>query len=240
MKLALVTGGSRGLGLALCQALHVRGYRVLEFSRSAPHPFSVRLDLSEPLASQNAVSSAIQRFSEEPLEELLVLSNAGTLTPIGPVAGQSPESAAATLHVNLTGPVLSLAAIVSTFQASSCRKVIGNISSGAASRGYSGWSLYCAAKAGMENFVRAFALEQQQQTWPFLAVNIDPGVIDTDMQASIRAASVNDFPDVHRFIRRKEEGGLASPEDVAERVLRIMWEPSLQSGHRYDVADFGS
>jgi NAD(P)-dependent dehydrogenase (short-subunit alcohol dehydrogenase family) len=35
----------------------------------------------------------------------------------------------------------------------------------------------------MENFVRALALEQRQHQWPFLAVNIDPGVIDTDMQA---------------------------------------------------------
>ena len=240
MRLAIVTGGSRGLGLALCEALLARGYRVVEFSRSAPHPFSVRADLAHPLASQHAISQAIKPFSKEPLSELLVFSNAGTLSPIGAVASQSPETAAANLNVNLTGPVLTFAAIVTTFQAMPCPKLIANISSGAASRGYAGWSLYCAAKAGMENFVRAFALEQRQHEWPFVAVNVDPGVIDTDMQASIRAASAQDFPDVQRFIRRKEEGGLANPRDVALRVLRIMASPALASGERYDVADLGS
>lgn len=79
----------------------------------------------------------------------------------------------------------------------------------------------------------------RQHRWPFLAVNVDPGVIDTDMQAVIRAAPPEDFPDVQRFIRRKEEGGLCAPHDVALRVLRILSSPDLSPGGRYDVADFG-
>lgn len=240
MRLAIVTGGSKGLGLSLCHALLARGYRVLEFSRSAPHAFSVHVDFAEPLASRQAIAEAIQPFSRESLRELLVLSNAGVLSPIGPAASQSPESVAANLHANLTGPLLGLAAIVSVFQAAPCPKIIANISSGAANRGYAGWSLYCAAKAGAEHFVRALALEQRQQPWPFIAVNIDPGVIDTDMQATIRAASEQDFPDVQRFIRRKEQGGLANPKDVALQILRIVSSPGLASGERYDVADLGS
>ena len=240
MRLAIVTGGSKGLGLALCHSLLDRGYRVVEFSRSAPHTFSVRVDLSDPVASHRLISDAVRPFSQESLDELLVLSNAGMLSPIGPVASQPPEAVAANLQVNLTGSVLGLAAILSTFQATPCPKLIGYISSGAASRGYAGWSLYCAAKAGMEHFVRALALEQRQHQWPFRAVNIDPGVIDTDMQAFIRATSPQNFPDVQRFSRRKEEGGLADPKDVAQRVLRIMSSQALRSGDRYDVADFDS
>ncbi|WP_367848006.1 hypothetical protein [Rhodoferax sp. WC2427] len=45
LRLAVLTGGSTGLGLALCEALAECGYRVLELSRSAPHAYSVQLDL---------------------------------------------------------------------------------------------------------------------------------------------------------------------------------------------------
>lgn len=114
-----------------------------------------------------------------------------------------------------------------------------NVSSGAALKGYAGWSLYCASKAGMEGFIRALAAEERHQEYPFLAISVDPGVIDTEMQASIRAASVTDFPDVERFIRRKNEGGLSSPGSVAGAILRIVSSPELVAGQRYEAIGTG-
>ena len=113
--------------------------------------------------------------------------------------------------------------------------MIVNVSSGAALKGYAGWSLYCASKAGMEGFIRALAAEERHQEHPFLAISVDPGVIDTEMQASIRAASVTDFPDVERFIRRKSDGGLSSPQSVADAILRIVSSPGLVPGQRYEA-----
>lgn len=239
MRLAIVTGGSKGLGLALCRALEDRGYAIREFSRSAPHSYSTSLDLSDPLASQRSIADALHPLTQRSWEEILVFNNAATLDPMGPVSGAEPEEVFANLQINVTAPVLALGTIIKGFQNAACPKLIGNISSGVATHCYSGWSLYCAAKAGMEHFIRALALEQSDQRWPFRAININPGVIDTDMQAQIRESSAEDFPAVERFIRRKEEGELADPGDVAESVLRIV-AADVESGERYSVADFAA
>jgi benzil reductase ((S)-benzoin forming) len=237
MRLALLTGGSKGLGLALCEMLTERGYRVLEFSRSAPHAYSVRTDLASPQDSHRIVARAIASLADERIEELIVVSNAATLEPIGPTSRKARNAIIANLNTNLTSAILILTEIVAHFQATACRKVLANMTAGAAQKGYAGWSLYCAAKAGMENYVRALALEQQSEPCPFIPVNIDPGVIDTEMQALVRASSTADFPELERFIKRKEQGALASPAAVAAAVYRILGLPSLAYGERYDVRD---
>ena len=143
----------------------------------------------------------------------------------------------ANLNTNFTSSILALTEIIAKFQPAPCRKVVVNISSGAAQKGYAGWSLYCAAKAGMEGFIRALAIEQQAELHPFIPINIDPGVIDTEMQALIRASTALDFPDVDRFVRRKGLGGLVAPSEVAAAVLRILDSSSLSYGGRYDASN---
>ena len=103
--------------------------------------------------------------------------------------------------------------------------------------GYEGWSLYCASKAALENFIRSVALEQAREAAPFIAVNISPGIIDTDMQQAIRAASKADFPDVERFVGFKNSGALRAPAEVAAAVIRIAALPHLQGGATLNVAD---
>jgi len=238
MRLALITGGSRGLGLALVERLQQAGYTVIDFSRSAPHPFSVRVDLTQPAEFGAVLDRTLAAIDPAALQDLLVINNAGSLDPIGPAATKVRSEVLANLAANVSSGIVFLATVAGRFQSSACRKVIINISSGAALRGYAGWSLYCAAKAGLENFVRALAVEQQADAAPFIAVNVGPGVIDTDMQASIRATPAHDFPDVARFIERKEQGELRTPAVVAAAVLAIAAHAQLQQGERYDVADF--
>jgi benzil reductase ((S)-benzoin forming) len=237
MRVALLTGGSRGLGLALRAVLTTRGFRVLEFSRTSPHEFSVRVDLSSPERSLEAVVMALSTLRNEHLEELVVINNAATLEPIGPAYRKSRSAVLANLNTNYTSAILILTEIVSHFQDTACRKVLANVSAGAASNGYFGWSLYCAAKAGVENFIRALAIEQDAEAHPFFAINVDPGNVDTDMQATVRSSSPADFLAIERFVRRKEQGELMSPTDAAVAFCRILELPSLSNGARYDVRD---
>lgn len=239
MRLAIITGGSKGLGLAMCQQFETRGYRVLEFSRTAPHAYSVRADLSSPEDYAQVVAKAIAPLDADGLEDLVVINNAGTLEPIGAASLQSRRAVLANVSTNFTSAILGLTELIYKFQQTPCRKVLVNISSGAAHKGYAGWSLYCASKAGVEGFVRALAIEQQLQPHPFIPINIDPGVIDTEMQAGIRDASAADFPEVERFIRRKNEGGLVAPERVAMAVLSILALPTLAFGARYETDTAG-
>jgi len=133
--------------------------------------------------------------------------------------------------------VLFLSEAIRQFQAHPCRKTLVNITSGAALRPYFGWSLYCASKACLETFLRTVALEQGVEPHPFLAISVEPGIIDTDMQAGIRASNERDFPDLKRFVDLQRSGALRSAEQVAETIRSIVRQ-NRGNGVRYDVRDF--
>lgn len=238
MKLLLITGGSKGLGHALCEQFETRNYEILEFSRSAPHEYSIPIDLADPEQSRSSLANAIKPIDPSQLQALIFINNAGTLEPIGPTSSQLKADLVKNMNTNYVSAVLVLTEIIARFQATPCRKVIANISSGAALKGRAGWSLYCAAKAGMESFVRALALEQQTEHQPFIPINIDPGVIDTEMQAFIRSTSPADFPDVGLFIRRKNQGLLKPPDQVAAAIIRILEQETLSFGGRYETSKY--
>lgn len=238
MRIAIVTGGSRGLGRALCEQLSIRGYKLIEFSRTAPHPYSVSTDLSDPGLSRQKVRHALLTLKRDACDGLVVIHNAGTLTPIGPAAAKSDAAVLANINTNFVSALLVLSEVMAAFQSTPCRKIIANISSGAAQKGYAGWSLYCAAKAGLENYVRSLALEQQAQQHPFVPVNVDPGVMDTDMQAEIRSSSAWDFPQLQRFVQRQADGELVAPAVVAQAVLQLLADPTLVPGERYAASAY--
>jgi benzil reductase ((S)-benzoin forming) len=237
MRLLILTGGSRGIGLAIAEELSARGCTVIEFSRTAPHPYSVATDLAAPLAAHRAVDAALAAVELAQLEELFVVSNAATLEPIGPSAHQPPAWVLNNLSINLVSPVLFLSAVVARFQAVPCRKVIANISAGGIRQGVHGWSLYCAAKMGMENFVQSVAIEQQAQAHPFIPVNIDPGVVDTQMHLVAGSASPGDFPAAPRFAARRAQGQLTSPRGAGSAIARLLLSPALTPGSTYDARD---
>ncbi len=238
MKLFMITGGSRGLGQALCEQFKAKDYTILEFSRSAPYEYSIRTDLADPEKSRLIVANAIHSIEPSQLQELIFVSNAGRLEPIGPTSGKPYSDLIQNMNTNFVSAVLVITEVIAKFQATACRKVIVNISSGAALKGRAGWSLYCAAKAGMENFIRSLALEQQTQLEPFIPINIDPGVIDTEMQALIRETSPSDFPDVELFVQRKAQGQLVTPGKVAAAIARILEQQPLSFGERYKASEY--
>lgn len=237
-RLAIVSGGSRGLGAALCEAWQRRGWQVLELSRSAPHAYSKRLDLGDPPSAAATLADALQPLAAKAWDEIAIVSNAALLTPIGPVAEQARGEVMANLAINVTGGVLLMAEAVQQFQPHAARKTLVNISSGAALKAMAGWSLYCASKAALEHYVRSLAVEQALQPHPLLAINFDPGVMDTGMQAAIRASNANDFPDHARFVERHRAGELRPPAVVAEAVVRLVASNAFEGGGRYGVADW--
>ena len=163
MRLGIITGVSRGLGAALFHGLVRKGYHVIEFSRSAPHQTSIAVDLSQPDTLRTTIAASLKEICPNEWEEILVINNAATLDPIGPTSKKAADRVLANINTNFASPILALSLIVAHFQEARCRKVIASISSGAARKSYYGWSLYCAAKAGIEAYIEVLALEQQKE-----------------------------------------------------------------------------
>ena len=235
MKLAVISGGSKGLGLALCEQYLACDFEVIEFSRSAPHLYSVAIDLGSADQVGQIVNDALTPFAKREWQEVVVISNAGILTPVGPASKKERGSVIANLNTNFVSGIVFMSEILAHFQHHKGKKTMASISSGAALGERAGWSLYCAAKAGMEHFIRSVAKEQDLESHPFKMMNIDPGLIDTGMQSSIRQSSVGDFPSLEQFIQRKETGLLVPPEKVAEGVIQIIDESIIGNGQRIDV-----
>lgn len=234
MKLLIISGGSRGLGAELVRLYQQSDWQILEFSRSAPHRFSgpgsasVACDFSRPAELQERLRAAFAEAAGAAAaagaqwDEVLAINNAAVLQPIGPLARLEAAEIAASTQVNVTSALVFFAEVIRGFGDSRLR--MAQISSGAARHGYAGWSLYCAGKAAMNNAVDAIAAEGHQ------IIAIDPGLIDTDMQAEIRSRSREDFPAVQKFIQRQRDGLLQPPAAVAAAVQQICSLPQWQPG----------
>lgn len=234
MQLALITGASRGLGLALYQQLLADGWIVIDFSRAAPHPGSRRVDLGR--LQPGELPALLDGLPLDGVRELALIHNAGVVGPVGVVGDGLPAQALLdNAQTNFSGALLLLGAWVQRYQAlPAARKFLLNISSGAALRPIAGWSAYCAAKAGLEHFVRCVAAEQALQPWPLRAWNLNPGVMDTDMQADLRNSR---FPERELFVQRHADGQLQDPARVAARIVRLLrQEAGPAGGERIDVS----
>ncbi|MCQ8278134.1 SDR family NAD(P)-dependent oxidoreductase [Acetobacteraceae bacterium KSS8] len=215
--LAVITGGSRGLGAAFVQALLARGDTVVAAARGVAPVDHARLhwrsvDLSDPALAGSWIEEALSGLP--PFARASLILNAGMIDPLGPVSALSADALETHFRLNLTGPMLSTAAFLrATEDWGADRRVMG-ISSGAGRRGVPHWSAYCAAKAGLDGFIRALASESDVR-----AVSMAPGLVDTAMQEVVRTV---DTPTRSRFQDAHATGGLASPDSVAARLVAYL------------------
>lgn len=93
------------------------------------------------------------------------------------------------------------------------------ISSGAGRSPTAGWGVYCATKAALDRYAEVVALEQGAS---LRIASVAPGVVDTGMQAEIRSTDPDRFPAIQRFIDLHAGQQLASPDAVAQRLLRLL------------------
>nr|WP_282453002.1 SDR family NAD(P)-dependent oxidoreductase [Lysobacter sp. CAU 1642] len=235
----MLSGASRGLGAALARAAVAAGDRAIGIARGdSSAGETLRWDLSRPAGLAAAVAERLEqaRRAEAPPSAWVLVNNAGLLGPIGERYGE--DEVQAVLQVNLASAILLSRAFVDALSDVSAPKQVINISSGAATRTIAGWSLYSASKAGLEHYGRGLAAEQATAEHPVDVVNLSPGVIDTDMQAEIRAAGPKGFPDHDRFVGLQAEGALASPDAVAAAILRGASSRCRHAGATLTLAEY--
>ena len=235
MKLAIITGGSRGLGEAIKNNLKEDGYEIYDLSRSGTGEDHISCDLGNFEESQEAISELFYKLQDRIWNDILFFNNAGVVSPIKNGTSLNDREIHQNLTVNITSAIALIVKFLNRFENQNCRKIIVNISSGAAMKGFPGWSLYCASKAAVENFIRSIAEEQKLKDSPVLAINYSPGVMDTEMQSEIRESDEAHFPMKEKFIELKHSGSLRTAEYVAKHILSLLSD-DMVNGERYSVS----
>ena len=247
--LTILTGASRGMGLAMAQQLLRAGHDLLCISRKTNEELAAQAAQAgrrceqwpQDLARGETVAARLETWlkaqEQKDLGSVTLINNAGMLPRIAPVGDIRAGDLAEAMRVDLEAPMLLTGAFLrATTDWEAQRKVL-NISSGLGRRAMASQSAYCAAKAGLDHFTRCVALEEALQPNGAKVCSLAPGVIDTDMQVQLRSADARSFPDIGNFVGMKEKGMLTSPEEAAARVLGILQRADFGSNPVADVRD---
>ena len=248
--LTILTGASRGMGLAMAEQLLKPTDTLLCISRSkAPASlqdaadaasctlFEWQHDLSDCAGAGARLREWLSLKSLNDFGSATLINNAGVLPRIAPLSESDAGELSKALRVGLEAPMLLTSAFLGETEHWLVPRKVLNISSGLGRRPMASQAAYCAAKAGMDHFTRCVALDEAQKAHGARLCSLAPGVIDTDMQVQLRSTDPALFPDVGNFAQLKEGGQLSSPKQAAERVLAWLERPDFGEHPVADVRD---
>lgn len=216
-RVAIVTGGAKGLGRAITERLLADGLRVAVFSRDSPRGagprgaklLRLKVDVTDPALVLKGVASVLDRFGR--LDVLI--NNAGTSGPIRPVQDIALEDWHRTMDVNLTGAFLCCKYAVPHIIKSQGGGRIVNISSMGWRKAAAFRTPYSASKAGLIGFTRALSRELGSHG---VTVNaISPGPIEGKR--------------IEEVVKGTAAAGSRSADEVRRRML------AASSLHRFST-----
>lgn len=227
-KIALVTGGNRGLGKAICETLAEEGilviftYRNTSTISSKPNIRNVELDITDAAQCSNLIAK-LNKSGESPN---ILINNAG-ITQDAFFHKMSPSQWHDVINTNLTSLYNITHPAYTQMRLQGWGRIV-NISSVNARKGQYGQTNYCASKAGIEGFTRALALEAANSG---ITVNtISPGYTNTDMVISLSDAIKS------RIEKQIPKGRFAEVTEVANLICYIVSDSaSCISGATFDI-----
>ncbi len=221
VRVACVTGVSRGLGAALAAELLARDFDVVGLGRGAAAALGgarfrlVRVDLADPDAVATAARATFGGIAAGAAAYAVLVNNAAVAGPVGPLGTLDARDIAASLATNVVAPLILADEFVRAL-AGRTRLRIVNVSSGAAARALPGCAAYCVAKAGLEMIAPVAAAERAPGVE---AVSVRPGVVDTPMQDFMRSQPARALPVVDVFRAFHAQGALQAPGAAARRIV---------------------
>ena len=215
-KVALVTGGSRGIGAAISKALMEAGYTVAATyagNDDAAKAFTEETGIKTykwSVADYDACAEGIKKIEEE-LGPIAVLVNNAGITRDAMFHKMTPQQWKEVIDTNLTGVFNMTHPVWAGMRDRKFGRII-NISSINGQKGQAGQANYSAAKAGVLGFTKALAQEGARAG---ITVNaICPGYIATEMVKAIDEKVLNE-----RIIPQIPVGRLGEPEEIARTVV---------------------
>ena len=227
-RVAVVTGGSRGIGRAIVEMLSSRGHRVLftyasrekdatavevAVKAAGGEARKIRADVSDAKSAHAVIQSALDAFGRVDV----LVNNAGTHLPDVSVADTSPEEWDRVLRVNLYGTFHMVQAVLPAMRANKGGNIV-NLSSNITSRFAAKNCVYTVSKVGVEALTRILSKEEGRNG---IRVNaVAPGPIRTDMLEETFVKIGAERADA--FIKSVPLGRLGEPREIAEAVAFLV------------------
>ncbi|MDB5560676.1 MAG: short-chain dehydrogenase [Hyphomicrobiales bacterium] len=225
---ALVTGARHGIGAAAALALAQSGTTVFACGRREGDCAEIvaqiaaaggkAFDMDLDVADLGSIRSRVEAVATRSGRLDIVVNNAAIIEPMARIADLDAEAFDLAMRTNVSGPAALVAAAWPHFAGGG--RII-NLLSGAALRPLTGWAAYCSSKAALLMLTRAADLEGAEHG--IRSFGLAPGLVDTPMQASIRAVHVNEISDI-------PQSKLSAPQDAGRAIA---W---LASGRGDDYA----
>ena len=238
MKNVIVTGATRGLGLAICaRLLDVPDYRIIAIGRTPSDGFEALLQahperlIFRPydLGELDGIPALVQSITRE-FGPLYGVVNNAALGVDGLLATQHASEIGRALRINLESPILLTKYACRSMLTRGEGRIV-NISSIIASTGFNGLSVYGATKSGIEGFTRSLSRELGRAR---ITVNcVAPGYMETDMTSALQGEKLNS-------IRRRAPLGLPRPEDVAGAIAYLLSPEAAMTTGSVITVDGGS
>lgn len=223
----IITGTSRGIGKAVAEQYLAQGKRVVGISRSCSIEHPLYTHLVCDLSSNEAVAALQLPIADKPV---IFIHNAGMLGQVNRFSDTAQPDAGEVMQVNYTSGTVLLHHLMKQLKPK--QQFTGVfVSSGAGKRPIPSWAAYCASKAAVDLFLQTVQAEEDEksngngdsQVASTLRVYaFSPGVVDTAMQADIRSTNEHHFSSSERFHSLHQNGELKSPEEVAEKIIRLI------------------
>jgi NAD(P)-dependent dehydrogenase (short-subunit alcohol dehydrogenase family) len=247
-KVALVTGGGRGLGRATALALAESSARVVVLARSlgeveetarlireqygVGRSMAIRADVAQERDVVAAFDEVRRRWGGVDI----LVNNAGDAGATRPIMSLSLAEWQRTLDVNLNGTFLCSREAMRDMARRRWGRIV-NVSSGSASAAVPAMAPYSVAKAAVEHLTRIIAAEGAPLG--IVAVALRPGVVDTRMQEEFRNRPPEDIPPNLRaiFASYKQRGLLVPPEHPARIIAYLCSDRSADLNGRVVDAD---
>lgn len=238
----LVTGASRGLGLAIARKLSAAGYRVIAVARGKSKQMTEAIAETErgnhaalhfapfDLGKIDEIAELVRRLRKE-FGPLYGLVNNAAVGYDGALAVMHNARIEELVRLNTLSPIVLTKYVVRSMMAQGIGRIV-NVASIIGFTGYSGLSAYAATKASMIGFTRSLAREVGR-----LGINVNaiaPGFLDTDMTHGLAGEQRQ------RVIRRSALRRLADAEDVANAVEFLLGDSARSISGTVLTVDAGA
>lgn len=246
MAYILITGTSSGIGAALAERFLSSENTLFCISRSnnagllkqakiqgAKMNYTIA-DLLEPAT---AIDFIHKSFSEilSSLEPIILINNAGVISPVSPVIGLDEESMKEHFDINFFTPAILTSYFMQQTATLKNPAIVLNISSGAAYIPYEGWSMYGSSKAALNMFTKIAGMEWKRENSRIFA--LAPGIVESRLQEQIRNTDETVFPEKETFVKLHNENRLLKASYVADIVAKTISDERIETGSLLSLDD---